>query len=216
MPARILLVRHGETAWSVTGQHTGRTDIPLTEEGRAMARALGARLAEAPWNGLPDALVYTSPLDRAKETCVLAGLGDRAVDRPELLEWDYGRYEGRTGADIRATDHPGWLIWRDGVPGGEKLSEVAARVDALLADLNAEHGVPDADTTVMHCADRDVVLFAHGHLLRILTARWLGLPPEYAQRFKLGTAALCVLSWEYGAPAVELWNDQGHLERLEH
>ncbi|MFB6891003.1 histidine phosphatase family protein [Kitasatospora sp. NPDC056327] len=216
MPARILLVRHGETDWSATGRHTGRTDIPLTGAGRAMARALGTRLAAAPWNGLPDALVYTSPLDRAKETCALAGLGDRAVERPELLEWDYGRYEGRTGADIRSGDHPGWLIWRDGVPGGEKLSDVAARVDALLADLNAAHGVPDPDTTVMHCADRDVVLFAHGHLLRILTARWLGLPPEYAQRFKLGTAALCVLSWEYGAPAVELWNDQGHLENQGH
>ncbi|MGV9270671.1 histidine phosphatase family protein [Kitasatospora sp. NPDC003701] len=216
MPARIVLVRHGETEWSATGRHTGRTDIPLTEEGRAMARALGARLAKAPWNGLPDALVYTSPLDRAKETCALAGFGDRAVDRPELLEWDYGQYEGRTGQDIRATDHPGWLIWRDGVPGGEKLSDVAARVDAFLADLNDEHGVPDPGTTVMHCADRDVVLFAHGHLLRILTARWLGLAPEYAQRFKLGTAALCVLSWEYGAPAVEVWNDLGHLEGLKH
>ncbi|MDY0810351.1 histidine phosphatase family protein [Kitasatospora purpeofusca] len=216
MPARILLVRHGETEWSATGRHTGRTDIPLTEDGRAMARALGVRLAAAPWNGLPDARVLTSPLDRAKETCALAGLGDRAVERPELMEWDYGSYEGRTGADIRAADHPGWLIWRDGVPGGEKLSDVAARVDALLADLNTEHGVPEPDTTVMHCADRDVVLFAHGHLLRILTARWLGLPPEFAQRFKLGTAALCILSWEYGAPAVELWNDQGHLETLTH
>ncbi len=106
MPARIVLVRHGETEWSATGRHTGRTDIPLTEDGRAMARALGARLAKAPWNGLPDALVYTSPLGRAKETCALAGFGDRAVDRPELMEWDYGRYEGRTGVDIRATTTP--------------------------------------------------------------------------------------------------------------
>ncbi|GAA1188494.1 putative phosphoglycerate mutase [Kitasatospora gansuensis] len=211
MPARIVLVRHGETAWSASGQHTGRTDIPLTEEGRRMALALGARLAKAPWNGLPDALVYTSPLSRAKETCELAGFGDRAVERDELLEWDYGQYEGRTGPDIRATDHPGWLIWRDGVPGGEKLADVAARVDAFLAELNSAHGTPDPDTTTMHCADRDVVLFAHGHLLRILTARWLGLPPEFAQRFKLGTAALSVLSWEYGAPAVEIWNDTSHL-----
>ncbi|BFV59228.1 histidine phosphatase family protein [Kitasatospora sp. CMC57] len=212
MPARIVLVRHGETAWSAGGQHTGRTDIPLTAEGRGMALALGARLAKAPWNGLPDALVYTSPLSRARETCDLAGFGDRAVERDELLEWDYGQYEGRTGADIRATDHPGWLIWRDGVPGGEKLSEVAARVDRFLAEVNAEHGTPHPETTTMHCADRDVVLFAHGHLLRILTARWLGLPPEFAQRFKLGTAALSVLSWEYGAPAVEIWNDHSHLE----
>ncbi|MFD5564887.1 histidine phosphatase family protein [Kitasatospora griseola] len=213
MPARIVLVRHGETAWSVTGQHTGRTDIPLTDDGRAMARALGERLRRAPWHGLPTAAVYTSPLSRARETAELAGFGDRAVDRPELLEWDYGQYEGRTGADIRATDRPGWLIWRDGVPGGEKLSEVAARVDSFLAELNGRHGVPDADTTTMHCADCEVVLFAHGHLLRILTARWLGLAPEYAQRFKLGTASLSVLSWEYGLPAVETWNDQSHLEK---
>ncbi|AUG77342.1 histidine phosphatase [Kitasatospora sp. MMS16-BH015] len=212
MPARIVLVRHGETAWSASGQHTGRTDIPLTEEGRAMARALGERLAKAPWEGLPGAVVYTSPLSRAKETCELAGLGDRAIERPELLEWDYGQYEGRTGADIRATDHPGWLIWRDGVPGGETLAEVAARVDGFLADLNEDHGTPHPDTTTMHCADQDVVVFAHGHLLRILTARWLGLAPEYAQRFKLGTAALSVLSWEYGLPAVEIWNDTSHLQ----
>ncbi|MFG2693699.1 histidine phosphatase family protein [Kitasatospora sp. NPDC048407] len=213
MPARIVLVRHGETAWSATGQHTGRTDIPLTDAGRDMARALGERLGRAPWHGLPTAAVYTSPLSRARETAELAGFGDRAVDRPELLEWDYGQYEGRTGVDIRATDHPGWLIWRDGVPGGEKLSEVAARVDSFLAELNGRHGVPDADTTTMHCADCEVVLFAHGHLLRILTARWLGLPPEYAQRFKLGTASLSVLSWEYGLPAVEIWNDHSHLEK---
>ncbi|WP_371497158.1 histidine phosphatase family protein [Kitasatospora sp. NBC_00374] len=212
MPARIVLVRHGETSWSATGRHTGRTDVPLTTEGRAMARALGVRLAKAPWNGLPEAVVYTSPLSRARETCELAGFGGRAVDRTELLEWDYGRYEGRTGHDIRATDHPGWLIWRDGVPGGEKLSDVAARVDGLIEELNSRHGQPHPDTTTMHGADCDVVLFAHGHLLRILTARWLGLPPEYAQRFKLGTAALSVLSWEYGLPAVEIWNDLSHLD----
>ncbi len=216
MPARIVLVRHGETSWSATGRHTGRTDVPLTDEGRQMARALGERLARAPWNGLPGATVYTSPLSRARETAELAGFGDRATDRPELLEWDYGQYEGRTGTDIRETDRPGWLIWRDGVPGGETLAQVSARVDAFLAELNEEHGTPDPDTTTMHCADRDVVLFAHGHLLRILTARWLGLPPEYAQRLKLGTAALCVLSWEYGLPAIEIWNDHSHLEQLGH
>ncbi|GAA4849665.1 histidine phosphatase family protein [Kitasatospora terrestris] len=214
MPARIVLVRHGETAWSVTGQHTGRTDVPLTDEGRAMARALGARLAKSPWDSLPDAVVYTSPLSRARETAELAGFGARAVDRPELLEWDYGQYEGRTGHDIRATDQPGWLIWHDGVPGGEKLAEVSARVDAFLDELNDTHGTPHPETTTMHAADCDVVLFAHGHLLRILTARWLGLPPETAQRFKLGTAALSVLSWEYGLPAVEIWNDHSHLEQL--
>ncbi|KDN85280.1 histidine phosphatase family protein [Kitasatospora cheerisanensis] len=214
MPARIVLVRHGETSWSATGRHTGRTDVPLTDEGRAMARALGERLGRAPWNGLPDATVYTSPLSRARDTAELAGFGDRAIDRPELLEWDYGQYEGRTGAEIRATDQPGWLIWRDGVPGGEKLSEVCARVDGFLAELNERHGVPEPGTTTMNCADCEVVVFAHGHLLRILTARWLGLAPEYAQRFKLGTAALSVLSWEYGLPAVEIWNDHSHLDRL--
>ncbi|MDH6137796.1 broad specificity phosphatase PhoE [Kitasatospora sp. MAA4] len=214
MPARLILVRHGETAWSASGQHTGRTDIPLTDEGRAMARALGTRLHRAPWLGLPDALVLTSPLSRARETCELAGFGDRAVDRPELMEWDYGLYEGRTGAEIRETEQPNWLIWRDGVPGGEKLSEVAARVDRLLAELNDEHGTPHPETTTMHCADRDVMIFAHGHLLRVLGARWLGLAPEYAQRLKLGTAALSVLSWEYGLPAVEVWNDLSHLDTL--
>jgi probable phosphoglycerate mutase len=179
-----------------------------------MARALGARLARAPWNGLAGARVYTSPLSRARETCELAGFGADAVDRDELLEWDYGRYEGRTGPDIRATDQPGWLIWRDGVPGGEKLADVAARVDGFLDGIRDDHGVPHPETTTMHAADCDVVLFAHGHLLRILTARWLGLPPEYAQRFKLGTAALSVLSWEYGLPAVEIWNDHSHLDGL--
>ncbi|MFI9275951.1 histidine phosphatase family protein [Kitasatospora sp. NPDC052896] len=214
MPARLILVRHGETAWSESGQHTGRTDIPLTDAGRAMARALGKRLQKAPWRGLPDAQVFTSPLSRARETAELAGFGARAVDRPELMEWDYGRYEGRTGADIRRTDHPGWLIWRDGVPGGEKLSEVAARCDAFLAGLKDDHGTPHPETTTMHCADRDVVLFAHGHLLRILAARWLGQAPEYAQRLKLGTAALSVLSWEYGLPAIEIWNDHSHLDTI--
>ncbi|GAA1270185.1 histidine phosphatase family protein [Kitasatospora nipponensis] len=214
MPARLILVRHGETAWSASGQHTGRTDIPLTEEGRAMARAVGARLQRAPWRGLPDARVLTSPLSRARETCELAGFGHRAVDEPALMEWDYGAYEGRTGVDIREHDHPGWLIWRDGVPGGEKLSDVAARADGLLARLADDHGTPHPDTTTMHAADCDVVLFAHGHLLRILAARWLGLAPEYGQRLKLGTAALSVLSWEYGLPALEIWNDHSHLDTL--
>ncbi|MEZ0090245.1 histidine phosphatase family protein [Streptacidiphilus sp. EB129] len=211
MPSRILLVRHGETEWSATGRHTGRTDIPLTDEGREMARRLGDRLKREPFGGLPEAVVRTSPLSRARETCELAGFGDRAIDVPDLLEWDYGQYEGRTGPDIRQSDQPGWLIWRDGVPGGETLDQVAARVDAFIA-WTAEHGgVPDPDTTTMHCADNDVVVFAHGHLLRILTARWLGLPATHAQRLKLGPATLSILTWEYGARAVELWNDGSHL-----
>jgi broad specificity phosphatase PhoE len=211
MPSRILLVRHGETAWSATGRHTGRTDVPLTEEGREMARRLGDRLKREPWGGLPDARVLTSPLSRAAETCELAGFGGRAVESPDLLEWDYGQYEGRTGPDIRGSDQPGWLIWRHGVPGGETLAEVAARVDRFI-DWTAETGgVPDPDTTTMHSADNDIVVFAHGHLLRILTARWLGLPPEYGQRLTLGPATLSVLTWEYGARAVDLWNDGSHL-----
>ncbi|WP_037605293.1 histidine phosphatase family protein [Streptacidiphilus rugosus] len=212
MPARILLVRHGETAWSATGRHTGRTDVPLTDEGREMGRRLGARLSAEPWGGLPQAEVVSSPLSRARETAELAGFGDRLRTDERLLEWDYGQYEGLTGPAIRAETQPGWLIWRDGVPGGEKLAEVCGRVDDFLADVDARAGVPDPDTTVMHPADRDLVVFAHGHLLRILTARWLGLPPEYAQRFKLGPATLSVLTWEYGARAVERWNDAAHLD----
>ncbi|WP_042410987.1 histidine phosphatase family protein [Streptacidiphilus carbonis] len=211
MPSRILLVRHGETAWSASGRHTGRTDIPLTEEGREMARRLGDRLKREPWGGLPEAEIRTSPLLRARETCELAGFGERAVDAPDLLEWDYGSYEGMTGPAIRAGDRPGWLIWRDGVPGGETLEQVAARADAFI-DWTAEHGgVPDPGTTVMHSADSDVVVFAHGHFLRILTARWLGLPATHGQRLKLGPATLSILTWEYGARAVELWNDGSHL-----
>ena len=211
MPSRILLVLHGETAWSATGRHTGRTDVPLTEEGRDMGRRLGDRLKRAPWDGLSDARVRTSPLRRAAETCELAGFGDRAVESSDLLEWDYGQYEGRTGPDIRASDQPGWLIWRDGVPGGETLAEVSARVDRFIEWTAEVGGVPDPDTTTMHTADNDILVFAHGHLLRILTARWLGLPPEYGQRFALGPATLSVLTWEYGLRAVNLWNDGSHL-----
>jgi broad specificity phosphatase PhoE len=211
MPSRILLVRHGETAWSATGRHTGRTDVPLTEEGREMGRRLGDRLKRAPWDGLPDALVRTSPLQRATETCALAGFGDRAVASSELLEWDYGQYEGRTGPDIRASDQPGWLIWRDGVPDGEALAEVSARVDRFIEWTAEVGGVPDPDTTTMHSADNDILVFAHGHLLRILSARWLGLPPEYGQRLALSPATLSVLTWEYGQRAVNLWNDGSHL-----
>ncbi|MFC5909569.1 histidine phosphatase family protein [Streptacidiphilus monticola] len=211
MPMRLLLVRHGETAWSRGGQHTGRTDVPLTEEGRDMARRLGDRLKRAPWDGLQDALVRVSPLSRARETAELAGFGDRLRTDDRLLEWDYGRYEGLTGPQIRAEHQPGWLIWRDGVPDGEALADVSGRVDDFLAWADAEAGVPDPDTTVMHPADRDLVVVAHGHLLRILTARWLGLPPAFAQRLKLGPATLSVLTWEYGARAVERWNDSAHL-----
>jgi probable phosphoglycerate mutase len=214
MPARLLLVRHGETEWSATGRHTGRTDIPLTAEGREMAVALGAVLKSAPWDGLPDAEVFTSPLLRARETCELAGLGARALAADELMEWDYGKYEGLTGGTIRGEYRRDWLIWRDGVPEGETLDQVAERVDGFLAGVHGRYGVPAPGSTRMHGADGTVAVFAHGHLLRILAARWLGLPAAYGQRFQLAPASLSVLGWEYAESAVQVWNDTGHLSHL--
>lgn len=198
MTARVLLVRHGQTEWSRSGQHTGRTDVPLLEEGRRAARALGERLARAPWNGLPGAEVRTSPLSRARETCDLAGLGDRAADWDALMEWDYGAYEGLSTPAIRERAGEEWLIWRDGVVGGERLEEVAARADEVVAWARS--------------ADRDTVVFAHGHVLRVLGARWLGLDPSFAARLRLDPGSLSVLGWAYGEPAIESWNDRGHLE----
>ncbi|MCI0386898.1 histidine phosphatase family protein [Streptomyces sp. CNQ085] len=199
MAARILTVRHGQTAWSRSGRHTGRTDIPLLEEGRGMAQALGVRLRGAPWDGLPEAEVRTSPLSRARETCDLAGFGDRAADWDALLEWDYGAYEGLTPDGIRERAGRDWLIWRDGVVDGERLAQVAARADEVIAWARS--------------AERDVLVFAHGHLLRVLGARWLGLDPSFAARLRLDAGALSVLGWAYGEPAVESWNDRGHLDR---
>ncbi|MFP8906410.1 histidine phosphatase family protein [Streptomyces atacamensis] len=198
MAARILAVRHGQTAWSRSGRHTGRTDVPLLEEGRGMAEALGERLRGAPWDGLPDAEVRTSPLSRARETCDLAGFGDRAADWDALLEWDYGTYEGLTPAGIKERAGQDWLIWRDGVVDGERLEQVAARADEVVAWARS--------------AERDVLVFAHGHLLRVLGARWLGLDPSFAARLRLDAGALSVLGWAYGEPAVESWNDRGHLD----
>jgi probable phosphoglycerate mutase len=187
----VVLVRHGQTDWSLSGQHTGRTDVPLTGVGRRNAELLGERLA-----GREFTRVLTSPLSRAADTCRLAGLGERAERRDELLEWDYGEYEGRTTAEIRE-QHPGWLLWRDGCPGGEFAADVGARVDRVVEELRGEEG--------------DVAVFAHGHLLRVLTARWLGLPPEQGTSFALSTAALCVLGWEREVPVMWLWNDTSHL-----
>ncbi len=198
MEPRILLVRHGQTEWSRSGRHTGRTDVPLLDEGRRAATRLGERLRGAPWNGLSDLEVRTSPLARARLTCELAGFGDRAREWDALREWDYGAYEGLTTPDIRERLGTDWVIWRDGVVDGESLDDLAARADEVVAWARAEH--------------RDVLLFAHGHLLRVLGARWLGEDPAFAMRLRLDPGALSILGWAYGEPALERWNDTGHLE----
>ncbi|KIF69779.1 histidine phosphatase [Streptomyces sp. AcH 505] len=197
MAPRILLVRHGQTAWSLSGRHTGRTDIPLLDEGRRGAKLLGERLQRAPWSGLAGAEVRTSPLVRAADTCELAGFGDRAQPWDALLEFDYGGYEGLTPAQIKS-DRPDWFIWRDGVPDGETLADVSARADEVVEWARS--------------ADRDVLVFAHGHILRAIGARWLGEDVSFAARIRLDPASVSVLGWAYEAPAVEVWNDSAHLE----
>jgi broad specificity phosphatase PhoE len=183
---QVVLVRHGETQWSQQGRHTGRTDLPLTEEGRRQARALTAALA-----GWPAALVLTSPLQRAAETCRLAGYGTRAQPRPDLMEWDYGEYEGLTSAQIEA-GRPGWSLWRDGCPGGETAAAVGRRVDRVIAELRAVPG--------------DVLIFAHGHVLRVLAARWLDEAPQAGRHYALQTASLSVLGYEHRDPVIRRWN----------
>lgn len=187
----ILLVRHGETEWSLSGQHTGSTDIPLTERGRAQARLLRTRL-----KGRSFSLVLTSPLIRAAETCRLAGLGDEAQERGQLVEWNYGSYEGRTTADIR-TEVPEWTVWTHASPGGEAASDVGGRVDTVIAELRA--------------VDSDAIVFAHGHVLRVLAARWLGLPAETGRSFGLKTCTVSILGNERETPVIWLWNDDWHL-----
>jgi broad specificity phosphatase PhoE len=184
---RVWLVRHGETEWARLGRHTGRTDVALTETGRAQATALGRRLA-----GHPFALVLTSPLSRAVDTEILAGFDDVAVRDPDLQEWDYGALEGRLTAEIRV-DYPGWTIWRGPWPDGETIDAVAARADRVIERLRA--------------ADGDVLVFAHGHVLRVLAARWLGLPAADGALFVLGTATISILGWEREAPVIETWNE---------
>ncbi|MEV6566353.1 histidine phosphatase family protein [Streptomyces kronopolitis] len=196
MAARIHLARHGQTEWSLSGRHTGRTDVPLLDEGRRGAGLLGERLHRAPWNGLPGVEVRTSPLVRAKETCELAGFGDRAQPWDALMEIDYGAYEGLTPDEIKS-GRPDWLIWRDGVPQGETLAAVAARADEVIDWARS--------------AERDVLVFAHGHILRALGARWLGLDISFGARIRLEPTSLSVLGWAYGEPAIERWNDTGHL-----
>lgn len=179
-------IRHGETEWSLSGQHTGVTDIPLTDNGRQLARRLAPVLSRQSF-----ALVLVSPLQRARETCTLAGLGEKAVVEPDLAEWNYGVYEGVTSADIHE-ENPGWSVFRDGCPGGEAPEEVGVRVDRVIARALK--------------ADGDVALFAHGHVLRTLAARWIDLPPEGGKRFLLDTGTLCILGFYRDARAVRVWN----------
>ena len=189
----VYLARHGETAWTRTGQHTGRTDIPLTARGERQARSLAQRLT-----GVGFTRVLTSPLARALRTCALAGFGGQAEIDPDLQEWDYGQYEGRRTADIRQ-ERPGWDLFRDGCPGGESVEAVGARADRVLARLRAVEG--------------NVVVFSHGHILRVLAAHWLGLPAGAARYFGLSPAALSILGYEHtrDEPALRLWNDDRHV-----
>jgi len=185
---QLFLVRHGQTEWSRDGRHTGRTDVPLTPHGRHEAALVGRYLS-----GHRFALVLTSPLGRALETCRLAGFGGVALERDDLREWDYGEYEGRTTAEIRE-ERPGWTLWRDGVPGGEPVDEVGSRADAVIAEARAAGG--------------DVALFAHGHVLRILAARWLGLPARDGSLLALDPATVSILGYERESPVIRLWNDK--------
>ncbi len=190
LPA-LYLARHGETAWTLSGQHTGRTDVPLTERGEQDARRLGDRL-----RGLSFAQVLTSPLQRASRTSELAGFGSAATQDRDLLEWNYGRYEGRTSADIHK-ERPDWDLFRDGCPDGEKAADVGARVDRVIARARAAQG--------------DVLLFSSAHVLRVLAARWLGLEPGGGRYFLLATASLSVLGYEHNRsqPVIRLWDDAG-------
>jgi probable phosphoglycerate mutase len=186
MSSNLWLIRHGETEWSRTGAHTGRTDVPLTEEGRRNAAAIGAYL-----RGRSFASVLSSPLERALETCRLAGLGARAEIDPDLAEWDYGDYEGRRTDDIRA-GRPDWSLWKDGVPHGESIADVARRACAVIGRAGRTEG--------------DVALFGHGHLLRILTACWLELAPEAGALFALDVGSVSVLGYERETRVISRWN----------
>ena len=181
-----VLVRHAETEWSRDGRHTGLTDLPLTERGRAVARELAPRLAS--WRF---ALVLVSPARRARETCELCGLGDDALVCDELHEWDYGEYEGLTTAQIHQ-QRPGWSLWRDGCPGGESAELVGARADRVIERLRDGAG--------------DAALFSHGHMLRVLGARWIELTPQHGARLKLATGAVSVLGHEHGQQALAGWS----------
>jgi broad specificity phosphatase PhoE len=191
---RLFLVRHGETEWSRSGQHTSRTDLPLTATGVAQAEALATRLAT-----LKFAAVFTSPRRRARDTCRIVGLDRDAIVTDDLAEWDYGEYEGRTTDDIRA-DEPGWTIWTAQIRGGETLEDVGRRVERVIEAALAVEG--------------DVALFGHGHCLRILAARWMGLPPAAGALLELSTATLSRLGWEREQRVIEYWNGGSHLAHL--
>ena len=183
---RVVLARHGETEWSAAGRHTGRTDIPLTDAGREQARRLGRALA-----GRTFTRVLASPLVRAAETARLAGFGDRVTFDDDLREWDYGIYEGRTRAEI-AREEPGWTVWTRPIRGGETLEQLGARADRVIATLLPLEG--------------DILVFSHGHFLRVLTARWIGAEPPLAGHLELGTATLSELGWEADRRSIEFWN----------
>lgn len=190
-PRYLVLLRHGETEWTISGRHTGRSDIPLTDAGRDEARAAGERIA-----GMRFDRVITSPMERAVETCRLAGFGDGATTDDALLEWDYGDYEGVTTAEIQETV-PGWSLFVQGCPGGESAADVGARVDPLVDAARSGQG--------------NWLFAAHGHVLRVVGARWVGLPPEDGVLLNLGTAAVCVLGFEHDRPVITHWNETGRI-----
>jgi probable phosphoglycerate mutase len=185
--SKLVVVRHGLTEWSENGRHTGRTDVPLLDYGREQAKRLAG-----PLGAMEFALVLTSPLSRAFDTCALAGFAERAVVIDDLLEWDYGDYEGRTTSEIRE-ERPGWTVWGEGVPGGETAADVGRRADRVIERGREANG--------------DTLCFAHGHVLRVLAARWLGLPPMGGRMLALDACALGVLGWEREVPVIERWNE---------
>jgi broad specificity phosphatase PhoE len=192
---KIYLARHGETEWSLTGQHTGTSDIPLTENGERNARNLGERL-----RGTHFVKVWSSPLQRSRRTCALAGFAAQEEIDADLVEWNYGDYEGQRTADIRKS-RPDWFLFRDGCPGGESPDAIAARADRVMARLRGLEG--------------NVLIFSHGHFLRVLAARWLGKPASDARYLLLSTAALSILGYEHNRnePVLRLWNDDGHVQK---
>ena len=190
----VYLARHGETEWSLSGQHTGKTDLPLTPRGQRNARRLGERMAD-----LSIAQIFTSPLLRARTTCELAGFGAKAEVDPDLVEWDYGDYEGLTSKQIHQ-ERPGWQLFRDGCPGGESVAQIQARADRVVARLRS--------------LDANTILFSSGHFLRVLAARWLGLEASEGRLFLLTTATLSALGYEHDDPldpVICLWNDARHV-----